>query len=101
MAQVQTLLANKFVIYVDYLALVYVVNKPQVSRRITRWLLLFFEYDFIIVYKLGRTHVIVDALSRLPNITKPIGVLDQTTDASLLYIGPEWLNDVKEFLKTR
>jgi hypothetical protein len=56
---------------------------------------------YLLANKLGRTHVIVDALSRLPNITKPIGVLDQTTDASLFYIGPEWLNDVKEFLKTR
>jgi hypothetical protein len=52
------------------------------------------------VYKLGRTHVIVDALSRLPNITKPLSVLDQTIDVSLFHIGPEWLNDVNYFLKT-
>jgi hypothetical protein len=30
---------------------------------------------------------------------KPIGVFDQTIDASLFYIRPEWLNDVKEFMK--
>jgi hypothetical protein len=45
-------------------------------------------------------HVIVDALSRLLNITKPIGVLDQTTYACPFYIEPKWMNDVKEFLKT-
>jgi hypothetical protein len=28
-----------------------------------------FKYEFIVVYKLGHTHVEVDALSRLPNIT--------------------------------
>jgi hypothetical protein len=39
-------------------------------------------------------------LSRLSDITKPIGVPNQTTNASLFYSGPEWLNDVKEFLKT-
>jgi hypothetical protein len=55
------------------MALVYLVNKPQVSRRVVRWLLLFLEYDFTIVYKLNRIHVIVDALSRLLDITKPIG----------------------------
>jgi hypothetical protein len=77
------------------MALVYLVNKPQVSRIITRWLLLFFKYDFIVVYKPGRTHVIIDALSRLLDNTEPIGMHDQTTDASLIYIGPEWLNDVK------
>jgi hypothetical protein len=61
---------------------------------------LFLEHDFTIVYKLGKTYVVVDALSRLPNITKPTCVLDQTTNASLFYIELEWLNDVKEFLKT-
>jgi hypothetical protein len=40
---------------------------------------LFLEYDFTIVYKPSKTHVIVDALSRLPNIIEPIGVLDETT----------------------
>jgi hypothetical protein len=35
------LLGNKFVFYVDHMTLVYLVNKPQVSRRITKWLLLF------------------------------------------------------------
>jgi hypothetical protein len=37
------------------------------------------------MYKLGRTHVVVDALSRLPNIIKPTSVLNQTTNASLFY----------------
>ncbi len=53
------LLGNKFVFYVDHMALVYLVNKPQVSGRITRWLLLFLEYEFTIVYKLGKTHVVI------------------------------------------
>jgi hypothetical protein len=49
------LLGNKFVFYVNLMALVYLVNKPHVSKRITRWLLLFLEYDFTIVYKLIKT----------------------------------------------
>jgi hypothetical protein len=71
------------------MALVYLVNKPQVSRKVARWLLLFFEYDFRVVYKPSRIHVVANALSRLSNGTKPIGVLDQTTNASLFYTGPE------------
>ncbi len=62
----------------------------SVMGRITRWLLLFPEYDF----------TIVDALSRLTNIIEPIGVSDQTTYASLFYTKREWLKDVKEFLRT-
>jgi len=53
------LLGNKFVFYVDHMALVYLVNKPHVSRRTTKWLLLFLEYDFTIVYKPSKTHVVV------------------------------------------
>jgi hypothetical protein len=93
------LLGNKFVFYVNDMALVYLVNKPYASRIITRWLL-FLKYDCTIVYNPSKTHVIVDALSRLPNITKPIGVHKQTTNVSLFYTKLEWLNDVKEFLRT-
>jgi hypothetical protein len=52
------------------------------------------------VYKPGKTHVITNALLKQPDITKPTGVPKQTIDASLFYIKPKWLNDVKEFLKT-
>jgi hypothetical protein len=93
------LLGKKFVFYVDHMALIYLINKPHVSGKIIKWLLLFLEYDFTVVYKPCRIHVIANVLSRLPNITKPIGVFDQTTNASLFYIEPEWLKDMKEFLK--
>ncbi len=58
------LLNNMFIFYVDHTALVYLVNKPHVSGRLARWLLLFMEYDFKIVYKLGRSHLMVDAFSK-------------------------------------
>ncbi len=93
------LMVNKFVFYVNHMALVYLVNKPHVSRRIARWLLLFLEYDFTVVYKPSRTHVVSDALSRLPNSTEPTSVSNQTTYASLFYTKLEWLKDVKEFLR--
>ncbi len=45
------LLGNMFTFFVDHMALVYLVNKPQVSGRLIKWLLLILEYDFKIVYK--------------------------------------------------
>ncbi len=93
------LLGNMFVFYVDHMALVYLVNKPQVSGKITRRLLLFFKYDFTVMYKQGKTHVVADVLSKLLNNIEPIGVPNQTIDASLFYTWRRWLNDVKEFLK--
>jgi hypothetical protein len=47
--------------------------------------ILFLEYNFTVVYKPSKTHVIADALIRLPYITKPTCVLDQTTYASMFY----------------
>jgi len=83
------LLGNKFVFYVDHMALVFLANKPQVSRRIAKWLLLVFYYDFTIVYKPGRIHVVVNALLRLSNSIEPTSVLNQTTNASLFYTWPK------------
>ncbi len=67
--------------YVETLIFIFIFNKPQISRKIVRWLLLFLKYDFIVVDKLGKTHVIIDALSRLVDSTKPTCVPNQITDA--------------------
>jgi hypothetical protein len=61
----------------------YLNNKPQVSSKIARWLLLFLKYDLKIVYKPNRSQLIANALNRLPNQAKPFNVPDQTTDAHL------------------
>ncbi len=83
------LLGNKFVFYVYHMALVYLVNKPQVLGKITKWLLLFLKYDFTIMYKSDRCHVVVDALSKLSDNIKPTCVPNQTTNVSLFYTWPE------------
>jgi hypothetical protein len=80
------LLGNWFVFYVDHMALVYFINKTQVSSQIVKWLLLFLEYDFKIIYKPSRSHLMVDALSRFPNQVKPIGVPNQTTNGHMFML---------------
>jgi hypothetical protein len=80
------------------MAFVYLINKPQVFGIIARWLLLFIEYDFKIIYKLGRSHLMTNALSRLFNQTKPIGVPNQTIDAHLFTLQPKWLQSVYDYL---
>jgi len=60
-------LGNKFTFYVDHMALVYLVNKPHVYSRLIIWLLLFLEYDFKIIYKPNKSHLMANALSGLPN----------------------------------
>jgi hypothetical protein len=46
-------------------------------------------------------YVVANALLRLPDITKLTGLLDETIDASLFYTELEWLNEVKNFLRTK
>ncbi len=49
--------------YVDHMVLVYLVNlKPQVLGCIVRWLPMFLEYEFILMHKLGHTHVVAYVL---------------------------------------
>jgi hypothetical protein len=63
------------VFYVDDMALVY-LNKPHVLGCIARWLLLFLEYEFTMIYNPCRTHVMENAFSRLLNTTKPTKVMN-------------------------
>jgi hypothetical protein len=53
--------------------------------------LLFLDYEFIVVYKLGRTHVVPNVLFELPNNSKPLGVPNQIMDASLFFVEPIWM----------
>ena len=47
------LIGGHFKMYTDHSVLKYLVNKPVLEGRIFRWLLLFQEYDFEVVMKLG------------------------------------------------
>jgi len=48
-------LASHIKMFTDHSAPKYLVNKPLLGGKICRWLLLFQEYDFEIIVKLGRT----------------------------------------------
>ncbi len=54
------LLGNNFTFFVDHQALIYLVNKPTITKWIKRWLLLLQEFNFKIIYKLGKVHVVPD-----------------------------------------
>ncbi len=93
------LLGNKFVFHVDCIVLVYLVNKPQMFGKIAKWLLLFLEYEFAVVYKLGKTHVVANVLSRLLDSSEPLGVPNQTIEASLCHVEPIWMLEMKRYLE--
>jgi len=84
-------LGNKFIFYVDHMVLLYLVRKPQVLRKITYWLLFFFEYDFLVIYKPWKSHFVANALSWMHDLIEESGVPDQTMDVSLFLLQPVWL----------
>jgi hypothetical protein len=53
------------------------------------------EYEFIVVYKPRCTHVVTDALSKLTNPTKPMGIRYQTIDAMLFHMGAITIKQAK------
>jgi hypothetical protein len=91
------LLTNMSTFYIDHMVLIYLVNKPYVSSKLAKWFLLL-EYNFKIVYKPNRSHLMVDALSGLPNHFKHVGVLYQPCDARLFTLQLEWLQSVYEYM---
>jgi hypothetical protein len=85
------LLGNMFTFYVDHMVSMYLFNKLQNFGRLVKWLLLFLEYDFKIIYKPDRSHLMVDALNRLHNQIEHVGIPNQTCDAHLFTFQPKWL----------
>jgi hypothetical protein len=59
------------------MALVYLVNKTHFLGRIVQWLILFIEYDFKVIRKLGKSYFLANTLSKLPNTKELKGVLDE------------------------
>lgn len=94
------LFANKFVFFVDHQALLYLMNKPCLMGKITRWLLILMELDFTIAIKKGRTHVLAEHMLRIPNGEAPIGVDDDLPDAPLFLIDLvlEWVKKICHYL---
>ncbi len=87
------LLSNKFVFYVDHMALLYLVKKPQVSSPIAQWLLLILIYDFSMVYKPEKPHSILDALSCLPT--------SDVVDAPFFLLQSMSLQEIHNYLQIR
>ena len=59
------LLGDHFKMFIDHSALKYLVNKPMLGGKIYCWLLLFQEFEFEIVVKLGWLNASPNHLSHI------------------------------------
>jgi hypothetical protein len=56
------LLGKHFKMFTNHYALKYIVNKPMLGKRICRWLLLFQEFYFEVIFKPGKLNAGLDHL---------------------------------------
>jgi hypothetical protein len=83
------------------MALLYFIKNLQLSGQIARWLLLFLEYNFAMVYKPRCFHFVVNVLSQLLGVIENLGIPNKNIDASLLILQSEWLHEVHTYISTR
>lgn len=93
-------LFNAVVLFVDHLALQYMVYKPNLSGPVVRWILLLEDLDYTKQYNPGRLHKHVDHLSRLSKEVGTVDIDDELLDDNLFLITiiPSWYVYIVEFL---
>jgi hypothetical protein len=86
--------------FTDHSALKYLVNKPVLGERIFQWLLLFQEFDFEFIVKLGKLNVGPDHLSRVTNGEEPTNLEDTFHDAQqfLVQVIDDYFANITEYL---
>ena len=94
------LLANQFVFYVDHQALLYLVNKPCAIGRIIQWMLILLEFDFTVVVRPRKKHLMADHMSRIKKGEPPTGIDDDLADATLFLVEsiPQWSEHIIDVL---
>jgi len=89
--------------YIDHSALKDLVNKPVLGGEICRWILLFQEYDFEVIVKLGRVNNGPDHLSRIESGEDPTSLEEGLPKAQLFSVSmvDDYFVDIVEFLSSR
>ena len=72
--------------YTDHSVLKYLVNKVFLGGKIYRWLLLFQEFDFEVIFKPGQLNVGQDHLSQIESGEDPTNLEDNFPDTQLFAI---------------
>lgn len=79
------LIYNPLVFLFDYMAIKFLVNKPELSGRLARWILLLEDFDYAVKYIPGRMHLQADHLSRLSERVKTTPIDDEFVDEIFLW----------------
>ena len=78
------LIYEEFIVHTDHNALRWLLTIQEPSGRLMRWRLILAEFNFQIMYKLGRLNTQADALSRLRTKAEAIGQDEDDIPAFML-----------------
>ena len=89
--------------HIDHSAIRYLMNKPLISSRVTRWLFLLQEFNITIIDRPGKYNVVADFLSRLNNIGEVTPINDDFLEKHLFSMSTDspWFANVANYLVTR
>jgi hypothetical protein len=99
----QYLLRYKVVFHIDHNALKYMVNKPNLTGRVARWMLLLQEFNYEVKVRPGKQHIIADFFSRIDGPEDHQDIDNRFPDEELFQVElaqPTWYGDIIEFLHT-
>ena len=91
----------KVIVYIDHVALKYLLTKKDAKPRLIRWILLLQEFDLEIKDKKGVVNVVVDHLSRMPTTsTQDPSINDFLRDDMLLKVTAShpWYANIINFM---
>ncbi|KAI4346290.1 hypothetical protein L6164_013355 [Bauhinia variegata] len=81
------LIGNKTIVYIDHVALKYLLNKKDAKPRLIRWILLLQEFELEMKDKKGADNVIADHLSRLEyHANDSVPIVDSFPDEQVFSI---------------
>ncbi|KAG5889154.1 hypothetical protein JTB14_036965 [Gonioctena quinquepunctata] len=81
----------RFTVITDHYSLVWLQNLKDSARRLARWAVRMQQYDFKIIHRKGKYHVVPDALSRSVPVIDSIN--EQTGEEEVQY---EWFLRVRD-----
>lgn len=80
------LLGYKVVFHTDHNALKYMVNKPDLTGRVARWMLLLQEFNYEINVRPGKHHINADYFSRIDGGQDDKEIYDRFPDEELFQV---------------
>jgi hypothetical protein len=89
-------------VHTDHSSIRFLVNKPITNGRVTRWLLLWQEFNIIVLDRPRKDNVVVEFLSRINNEDDDIPVDDSFLNEHLfsLSVNTPWFAYMENYLAT-